>query len=67
MARFDRATGRYVHLILSGIEHRVYFEESGTGIPHVYTAADRLGFRAGAQPQGLGPSLRPVSTSLARV
>lgn len=33
MARFDRATGRYVHVMLSGIDHRVYFEESGTGIP----------------------------------
>jgi len=31
--RFDHAVGRYVHLDLGGIEHRVYFEESGTGIP----------------------------------
>jgi pimeloyl-ACP methyl ester carboxylesterase len=29
----DRATGRYIHLELDGIDHRVYFEESGSGIP----------------------------------
>jgi pimeloyl-ACP methyl ester carboxylesterase len=33
MARFDRATGRYVHLTIDGREYRVYFEESGAGIP----------------------------------
>lgn len=33
MARFDRTTGRYVHLELDGIDHRVYFEEAGAGIP----------------------------------
>jgi pimeloyl-ACP methyl ester carboxylesterase len=32
-ARFDHATGRYVHLDLDGVSHRVYFEESGSGIP----------------------------------
>jgi len=32
-ARFDHATGRYVHLDLAGVSHRVYFEESGSGIP----------------------------------
>jgi pimeloyl-ACP methyl ester carboxylesterase len=32
-ARFDHAIGRYVHLVLDGVEHRVYFEESGAGIP----------------------------------
>jgi pimeloyl-ACP methyl ester carboxylesterase len=32
-ARFDHAVGRYVHLDLGGIAHRVYFEESGSGIP----------------------------------
>ena len=32
-ARIDRATGRYIHLDLDGISHRVYFEESGAGIP----------------------------------
>jgi pimeloyl-ACP methyl ester carboxylesterase len=31
--RFDHAVGRYVHLDLGGVEHRVYFEESGSGIP----------------------------------
>ena len=33
MARFDNAMGRYLYLTLNGIDHRVYFEESGTGIP----------------------------------
>lgn len=28
----DRATGRYIHLDLDGVDHRVYFEESGSGI-----------------------------------
>jgi len=32
-ARFDHAVGRYVHIDLGGVQHRVYFEESGTGIP----------------------------------
>ena len=31
--RFDRSMGRYVHLDLGGVSHRVYFEESGAGIP----------------------------------
>ena len=31
--RFDHAVGRYVHLELGGVSHRVYFEESGAGIP----------------------------------
>jgi pimeloyl-ACP methyl ester carboxylesterase len=29
---FDAATGRYVHLELEGLDHRVYFEEAGKGI-----------------------------------
>ncbi len=33
MARFDAATGRYVHLDISGVEYRIYFEENGAGIP----------------------------------
>ena len=31
--RFDDAVGRYVYLDLDEVEHRVYFEENGTGIP----------------------------------
>ncbi|HXQ10514.1 MAG TPA: alpha/beta hydrolase [Caulobacteraceae bacterium] len=30
---FDSAVGRYVHLELEGQDHRVYFEEAGSGIP----------------------------------
>jgi pimeloyl-ACP methyl ester carboxylesterase len=33
LPRFDHPTGRYVHLDLEGIDHRIYFEEAGTGIP----------------------------------
>jgi pimeloyl-ACP methyl ester carboxylesterase len=33
MATFDSAVGRYVHLDIAGIGYRVYFEESGEGIP----------------------------------
>jgi pimeloyl-ACP methyl ester carboxylesterase len=29
----DAAVGRYVHLDLRGVSHRVYYEEAGTGIP----------------------------------
>ena len=31
--RFDSPVGRYVHLDLDGVDHRIYFEEAGTGIP----------------------------------
>jgi len=30
---FDSPVGRYVHLDIEGQDHRVYFEEAGTGIP----------------------------------
>ena len=35
MAEFDHAVGRYVHLEVESIQHRVYFEESGApnGVP----------------------------------
>jgi pimeloyl-ACP methyl ester carboxylesterase len=33
MARFDAPVGRYVHLGLGGVDHRVYFEEAGDGVP----------------------------------
>jgi hypothetical protein len=35
MTRFDMAVGRYVYITVDGIEYRVYFEESGNGIPIV--------------------------------
>ena len=31
--RFDAVTGHYVYLTIDGIEYRVYYEESGQGIP----------------------------------
>jgi len=33
MARFDKATGRYIYLTIDTVEYRVYFEEHGAGIP----------------------------------
>lgn len=33
MARFDSAMGRYVYLTIDGVEYRVYFEETGSGVP----------------------------------
>lgn len=33
MARFDKATGRYIYLTIDAVEYRVYFEENGAGIP----------------------------------
>jgi len=33
MARFEPITGKYVHIEVQGVEYRVYFEESGKGIP----------------------------------
>ncbi len=30
---FDAPRGRYVHLELAGLDHRLYFEEAGQGIP----------------------------------
>jgi pimeloyl-ACP methyl ester carboxylesterase len=35
MTRFDSITGKYVYLEVQGIEYRVYYEESGKGIPLV--------------------------------
>jgi len=32
-ARLDRVTGRYLHLDVGGVSYRVYFEESGGGVP----------------------------------
>jgi pimeloyl-ACP methyl ester carboxylesterase len=33
VARFDRASGHYIYIEVQNIEYRVYFEESGEGIP----------------------------------
>jgi pimeloyl-ACP methyl ester carboxylesterase len=31
--RLDAATGRYLHAAIDGVDYRLYFEESGSGIP----------------------------------
>ena len=33
--KFDDAVGRYVYVRIEGVQHRVYFEETGKGIPVV--------------------------------
>lgn len=33
MARYDTAVGKYVYVTVDDLEYRVYFEESGSGIP----------------------------------
>lgn len=33
LPRHDSPVGRYLHLDLDGLDHRVYYEEAGTGIP----------------------------------
>jgi pimeloyl-ACP methyl ester carboxylesterase len=48
MAKIDPIMGRYVHVTLGGMPHRLYFEEAGQGIPLVclHTAgADGRQFR----------------------
>ncbi|MDQ1397441.1 MAG: hypothetical protein QOG64_2700, partial [Acidimicrobiaceae bacterium] len=32
-AVFDAPVGRYVHIEVSGVDHRLYFEEAGEGVP----------------------------------
>lgn len=41
MAKFESITGRYVYITVQGVQYRVHFEESGSGIPLVcqHTAA----------------------------
>ncbi len=33
LPRFDGPVGRYLHVDLDGLDHRIYYEEFGTGIP----------------------------------
>jgi pimeloyl-ACP methyl ester carboxylesterase len=33
LPRHDSPVGRYVHLQLDGVDHRIYYEHAGTGIP----------------------------------
>jgi pimeloyl-ACP methyl ester carboxylesterase len=33
LPRFDAPVGRYVHVALDGVDHRIYYEEAGQGIP----------------------------------
>jgi len=69
VARFDRASGRYVHLAIDGVEYRVYFEESGNerGIPLLlqHTAgADGRQWRHLLEDEAIGRSFRPIAYDL---
>lgn len=33
VGQHDAAVGRYIHLLLGGDDHRIYYEEAGSGIP----------------------------------
>ncbi len=33
LPRVDSPVGRYIHLDLDGVDHRIYYEEAGSGIP----------------------------------
>ena len=50
---FDAAVGRYVHLDLGGVVHRIYFEEAGRGIGLVQPA-DRRSRRSPVAPPARG-------------
>ncbi len=48
MPRHDSPVGRYIHLEIDGLDHRVYYEEAGSGIPLLcqHTAgADSIQYR----------------------
>ena len=66
-AKFDPIVGRYVYLSLQGREHRVYFEEAGTGIPLfcLHTAgADGRQFRYMMTDRAITDHFRVISFDL---
>ena len=67
MARFDAAVGRYVHFEIEGVEHRVYFEEAGDGVPLLlqHTAgADGRQWRHLLEDAGLAAKFRLIAYDL---
>ena len=65
--RFDAAVGRYVHLELDGVEYRVYFEETGSGVPVLlqHTAgADGRQWRHVLEDAGLRDRFRLIAYDL---
>ncbi len=66
-AQLDPIVGRYIYLRLQGREHRVYFEEAGTGIPLLclHTAgADGRQFRYMMNDPAITDHFRVVSFDL---
>ena len=65
--RFDAAVGRYVHLELDGVDYRVYFEETGAGVPVLlqHTAgADGRQWRHVLEDAGLRDKFRLIAYDL---
>lgn len=67
MARFDTAQGRYVYIQIDGVEYRVYFEETGSGIPILlqHTAgSDGRQWRHFLESRDLQPHFRMIAYDL---
>jgi pimeloyl-ACP methyl ester carboxylesterase len=67
MARFDAARGRYVYIQIDGVEYRVYFEETGAGIPILlqHTAgSDGRQWRHLLEARDLQPHFRMIAYDL---
>lgn len=67
MPRFDTAVGRYVYATVAGVEYRVYFEETGRGIPLLlqHTAgADGRQWRHLLEDAGLQRDFRMIAYDL---
>ena len=67
MPSFDAATGRYIRLTIDDVEYRVYFEESGQGIPLLlqHTAgADGRQWRHLLENSALGEHFRLIAYDL---
>ncbi|MFN2644062.1 MAG: alpha/beta fold hydrolase, partial [Burkholderiales bacterium] len=63
-ARLEPITGRYAHIALEGREHRVYYEEAGSGIPLIclHTAgSDARQYRAVLNDEEIGRHFRVVA------
>ena len=57
MAKIEPVTGHYIHVPFEGEEYRIFYEESGKGIPLVclHTASARLPSRGMPRMQGSAP------------
>ena len=67
-ARMDKAVGRYVYVTVDGVEYRVFFEESGSGIPLLtqHTASTGTCWRMRRSPGTFGLSRTICPTTAGR-